>query len=356
MRILLLQMKRIGDLVLTGPAIADLRRRYPDAHLTLAVSESVRGLLPAFAEMNETLVFGKNAGASWWRIATGRWDATLDFTGNDRSALLAALSKARHRIGFTWMRKNRLRRLVYNRFVDSPVREAHTVDHYLHLLEGLDSHPSHRASALPPTGFALQIPAVSEAAVTKLLAEQGVVGPYAVVHPGSARKEKYWLPDRWATVICHLRSAGLAVALTGGNDSFERAHLAEIVARVQDDPAGSSPVPLLQFAGALDLLQLAALVRGARLVLSCDTAVVHLAAAFQVPQIALFGPTNPFHWRPRHANSVVLSAVQPEEPLTDFQPRMKGAPMDHLSTEGVIHATDSLLRPFHASSSFSISS
>ena len=77
--------------------------------------------------------------------------------------------------------------------------------------------------------------------------------------------------------------------------------------------------------------------------ISCDTAVVHLAAAFRVPQIALFGPTNPFHWRPMHDRAVVLSAAQPEAPLTDFEPRMKGAPMEQISTAAVIRATDCLL-------------
>ena len=77
--------------------------------------------------------------------------------------------------------------------------------------------------------------------------------------------------------------------------------------------------------------------------MSCDTGVVHLAAAFRTPQIALFGPTNPFHWRPRHERALVLSAAQPEAPLTDFQPRMKGAPMERISTEAVIRAIDALL-------------
>jgi ADP-heptose:LPS heptosyltransferase len=91
------------------------------------------------------------------------------------------------------------------------------------------------------------------------------------------------------------------------------------------------------------LISLATLVAGARIVVSCDTGVVHLASAFRVPQIALFGPTNPFHWRPMHERAIVLSAAQPDAPLTDFTPRLKGAPMELISTAAVIRATDSLL-------------
>jgi ADP-heptose:LPS heptosyltransferase len=123
--------------------------------------------------------------------------------------------------------------------------------------------------------------------------------------------------------------------LTGGSDPFEQAHLRAIE---QLAPAG-----LLNVAGTGSLLVLAALARDARLVVSCDTAIVHLAAAFATPQVALFGPTNPFHWRPRHARAVVLSAAQPGGPLTTFEPRAKGAPMDLISTEVVVRATDALL-------------
>ena len=114
-------------------------------------------------------------------------------------------------------------------------------------------------------------------------------------------------------------------------DEFERAHAASIGgAEVVTPP---------------DLLALAALVGRASLVVSCDTAVVHLAAAFQRPQIALFGPTNPFHWRPRHDHALVLSAANPDAPLRDFAPRMKGAPMERISTALVNGAIASLTNP-----------
>ena len=71
--------------------------------------------------------------------------------------------------------------------------------------------------------------------------------------------------------------------------------------------------------------------------------VVQWPAAFRTPQVALFGPTNPFHWRPRHERAVVLSAAQPDAPLTIFTPRMKGVPMERISTELVIGAIAQLI-------------
>src|SRR5947208_7734010 len=56
MKILLLQLKRIGDLILTTPAIAVLRKNFPDAHITLAVSNECAELLPAISNVDRVLI------------------------------------------------------------------------------------------------------------------------------------------------------------------------------------------------------------------------------------------------------------------------------------------------------------
>ena len=328
MKILVLQLKRIGDLILTTPALAALRSAWPDAHITLAVSEGCAALLPAILHVDGSIVLGSGRGfAPWQQALTGGFDVCLDFTGNDRSALLTALSRAAQRVTFEWVKKSRARALAYSRFVDSPVREHHTADHYLHLLRGLDLDATEAAYQLSLPTAALD--AAARACPTV---------PFAAIHPGSARAEKYWLPARWAEVIAHLhRAHGLPCVITGGRDDFERAHIAQIRAAL---PPG---IPLTDLSGQLDLCAFAAVLARARLVVSCDTAAVHFAAAFRTPQVALFGVTNPFHWRPRHERAVVLSAAQPDTPLTLFTPRMKGAPMEALSTALVIRASDALL-------------
>lgn len=327
MRILALQLKRIGDLILTTPALAALRAAWPQAHLALAVSEGCAALLPAIAHIDTAIVFGRGRGfAPWQQAIAGPWDFCYDFTGSDRSALAAALSRAKTRAAFAWVRRNKVRALAYSRFVDSPVRDRHTVDHYLDLV-------SAQGSMRDP---ALRIPAEAALRADELLRAGEIAGPFALLHPGTARPEKYWLAERWAEIADALRDRhGLPSVFTCGPDAFERAHAGDIRSRVRD--------PGFRIHHPPDLLALAALASRASLVVSCDTAMVHLAAAFRTPQIALFGPTNPFHWRPRHPRAIVISAAQPDAPLTAFQPRMKGAPMERVSTAVVIRATETLL-------------
>ena len=100
MKILLLQLKRIGDLILTTPAIAALRENYPDAHITLAVSNECAELLPAISNVDRVLIARRNLRdvAMVSSVAGKRFDYCIDFTRNDRSAFLTLLSGARRRV------------------------------------------------------------------------------------------------------------------------------------------------------------------------------------------------------------------------------------------------------------------
>ena len=98
--ILLLQLKRIGDLILTTPAIATLRRNFPDARITLVVSRECADLLPGISNVDRILLARRNLSdlALFLAVAREKFDYCIDFTRNDRSAFLSFLSGARKRI------------------------------------------------------------------------------------------------------------------------------------------------------------------------------------------------------------------------------------------------------------------
>jgi heptosyltransferase-3 len=154
------------------------------------------------------------------------------------------------------------------------------------------------------------------------------------VHPGSARAEKFWETDRWAAVIASAAKDRQTCVLTGGNSPMERAHLAEIKAHTR--------ARFIDLSGQLDLLALAAVIKRARLIVTVDSAPMHLAAAMQTPQVVLFGPTNPLHWRPRFAPALILQGGN-DAPITEFSPKQKAIPMNRISTEQVIDAMEALL-------------
>lgn len=331
MRILLIQLKRIGDLVLTAPALSALRATYPQAEIALAVAPTSAPLLSLLPQINTGIVLGRGRGfRPWQQILTGPWDLCFDLTGSDRSTLATAISRAKKRLTFASIQRSKVRATCFTHLVDSSVRDRHTIDHYLDLVATPDS-PTH-----PTTEPLLSLDSATRSAASSALAKLGILGPFAVIHAGTARPEKNWLPDRWAQVAKHLHQThGLISVLTGGSDPAEHAHLAEIISH--------APNAVVSLAGQLDLPTFTALLAQATICLSCDTAAVHLASAFHTPQIALFGPTNPFHWRPRHAAVQILSATHPSAPLTTFHPKMPGAPTDQISTTLVIDA----IAPLH---------
>ncbi|MEO8352259.1 MAG: putative lipopolysaccharide heptosyltransferase III [Chthoniobacteraceae bacterium] len=331
MNILLLQLKRIGDLILTTPAIGALRDKFPEATISLVVAPAVEGLLPAISGVDKVFVVrGKADDAlDWIALAWGKFDYCLDFTRNDRSSFLTLLSQAGKRITADHPNlRTKIRARSYNEFVESPVRSLHTVDYHLALLKPLGIHDASRA-------IRLDLPEATVEKAEQLLEEAAVGNEFVILHPGSARSEKFWDVDRWAQVIDHcVQERQMKCVLTGGRLPMERAQIAAIKSASRSD--------VMDLSGKTDLLTLAALVREARLLVTVDSAPMHFAAAWGTPQVVLFGPTNPFHWHPRSESALVLLGGF-EGPLTRFNPRQRAIPMNQISTQSVIDAMESLL-------------
>lgn len=331
MKILLLQLKRIGDLILTTPAVAALREHFPDAEMTLVISSECADLLPATSGVDRILMARRDLRdlGLFFAVAGKRSDYCIDFTRNDRTAFLAFLSRARKRIVSYRVRdQSKSRARLYTDFVDVRARDLHTIDYNLALLEPLGI----RDVSCP---LQLQLPQSAYEKADALRRNWNVNKPYLVLHPGSARKEKLWEGGRWAQIIERLgRDDDFDLVLTSGASKHEQAHIAAIKNETQQQ--------IIDLSGKTDLLTLAALIEQARLLVTVDSAPMHLAAATHTPQVILFGPTNPFHWRPKESPALILQGKSPE-PVTEFSPAQPRLPVSQISTEAVMSAMDLLL-------------
>jgi predicted lipopolysaccharide heptosyltransferase III len=330
-KILLLQLKRIGDLILTTPAIAGLGQNFPDAHLTLVVSNECAQLLPAISNLDRILIARRNLRdlGLFPSIASKRFDYCIDFTRNDRSAFLTLLSGARTRIASYRVRdQSKTRARLYTDLVGVRVRDMHTIDYNLALLEPLGV----RAAS---TGPQLNLPQTAHEKADALRRDSKITRPYLILHPGSARREKLWEPERWAELVERFgQNNDFDLVLTSGPSADEQAHVAAITKLTRKQT--------IDLSAKTDLLMLAALIAQAQLLVTVDSAPMHLAAATHTPQVILFGPTNPFHWRPRESPALILQG-RSGVPMTDFAPLRPRFAMSEISTESVISAMDSLL-------------
>jgi predicted lipopolysaccharide heptosyltransferase III len=330
LKVLLIQVKRIGDLILTVPAIAALRKDFPEADVSLVVAHGSRDLLPAIPGVDHAFVARGRVTdvAQWFALAKAKFDYCLDFSRTDRSAFLTLLSGAKKRLTYSTIRREPLRQLSYNEFVPSRVRFVHTIDHHLALLGPLGVHDSSRK-------IHLVLPTVAKNRAALVIAKHHLGDNFIVIHPGSARAEKFWMARRWAEVADRMIVlGGHRIVLTGGRSRLEQEHIARIKSNLHNRAVDLS--------GQLDLLGLAALLDRARLLATIDSAPMHLAGALGTSQVALFGPTNPFHWYPRASPAVILQAGNSGAP-GDFLPKQPRHPMKEISTEAVIDAMQSLL-------------
>jgi ADP-heptose:LPS heptosyltransferase len=238
--------------------------------------------------------------------------------------------------------RRRHRAWIYTDLISSSARDLHTIDHYV----DLSRFVGFSGSVPPPT---LELPESVSKAAAALLREIRLTMPFFVVHPGSARREKYWVAERWAEVIRYLcQRSQFACLFTGGRDRGELEHIQAIRKEVGE------AYPVFNLAGKIPFLVAAAAIRQSSLFLGVDTAAAHVASVFRRPELVLFGPTNPFHWHPRQPLGCVLRAGK-DDRYCPADPREPGRPMSDLSTQTVISAMEGLLSRLGEASKGSVS-
>jgi ADP-heptose:LPS heptosyltransferase len=302
-RLLVVRLERIGDLLMTLPALDALRRAHPAARITLAVGSWNAELARALPAVDEVEVLDapwlarERSGASLGRLIRTarswrhRFDAAINFEPDVRSNLLVGLSGSPCRIGFSSGGGGALLTTALPFDVT-----AHTTANCLRLVEALpggEQPPGatgdHAAGDAPgPIG----IPADARVRVDELLRAAGFDErvPLLVVHASGGRAIKQWPPSRFGRVADLLaRRQGALVVLTG--TTTDRALVDEARREVT---AGR----VLDATGQLELPALAALIERARLVITGDTGPMHLAAALGRPVVAVFGPSDPVRYAP----------------------------------------------------------
>ncbi|MEW2431720.1 glycosyltransferase family 9 protein [Micromonospora sp. NPDC047644] len=267
--ILVLRALGVGDLVTAAPALRALRAAYPSRELVLAAPGWLAPLVDLVGGVDRLV---DTAGLDRpLRVGSAPWMAVnLHGRGPQSHRLLAATRPGRL-LAFASPDAG---------CADGPRWDVdeHEVDRWCRLLSWYDI-PADRAD------LTLRRPAAA-----------GLPGGVTVLHPGSKIPAKRWPAERFAGLARALTEQGHRVLLTGSAD--ERA----LAARVAE-AAGLGPDAVL--AGRTDLGVLAALVADARLVVSGDTGVAHLATGYGTPSVVLFGPVPPARWgpppdRPRH--------------------------------------------------------
>lgn len=332
--LLVLQTAFLGDVVLTTPLFRALRRAYPQARLTLLTTPAARPLVEEDPHLDAIFTYDKKAreplSAVIRKVRAGRFDALVSPHRSHRSALIALASGIPFRVGYAESGFP----FAYHRRVRRDMR-LHEVDRILALLRGLGVEPEASDRVLC-AGYTPRETAQVEEILRGAGVEPGV--KLAGLCPGSVWATKRWLPEGFANVGKKLAERGYRPVIVGGPD--DRAVADEVAALI--GPAA------VNAAGRTPLKALAAWLDSFSIFISNDSAPLHVAAARDVPTVAVFGATTrSLGFTPFHARSRVVEASLPCRPCGLHGG--KSCPEGHfdcmrgVTPEAVLAACDELL-------------
>ena len=311
-RVAVFRALKLGDLLCAVPAIRALRAALPDSEVVLVGLPWAREFvarfdayldgfrpIPGWPGLPESAAQLDRVPGFLAEMQAEAFDLAVQFHGSGGlTNPLVALFGAKRTAGF-YVPDNY--RPDPDLFLPWPERGPE-VRRLLALIEFL---------GIPPRGADLEFP-LRDGDFEALRAAGGEElrpGEYVCVHPGASAPDKCWPAGHFAAVAEELARRGLRVVLTG---TAAEADLTRTV-------AGAMKAPALDFAGRTDLGAAAALLAGARLLVSNDTGVSHLAAALGTPSVVVFGASDPERWAPadssRHRVLRRCDGVGPREVL-----------------------------------------
>lgn len=300
MRILVVKLSSLGDIVHTLPAVAAVKRRFPESEISWAVGSDFAGILqnnPLLSGLIEidTKILRRGEGVPGKKfkaairqlrgLRNSDFDLAIDFQGLLKSASIAKVSRARHRYGFD---KENLREPASRVFLTERIRVRHrqnvifkNMDLAESSLRRFLSDPD-LALGREPLEFPVDIERVHDDEAEEIIGQDDT--GFALLNPAAGWSTKRWYPENYARLAALLQEAiGLRPIITTapGEKQLAESVIASCELRV------SAVTPSLK--------GFCALAKRATVYIGGDTGPTHLAVAVGCPVVGIYGPTE--WWR-----------------------------------------------------------
>jgi len=298
-RLLIRGTNWIGDVVMTLPAVASLRKTWPAARISILAKPWVAEIYRLCPDVDEVILFqepGRHAGIiGRLRLAAELrktpFDCAILLQNAIEAAILTRLAGIPLRAGYNSDGRGLL--LTHSVQRTKAVRQVHQIDYYLEMVKALGCMSAGR-------GVRLHLGGDYDAIAERLLTEYGIEAgqPLIGLAPGAAYgPAKKWFPERFAWVVDRLidDTGGRALLFGSGGDKESTTAVAR-----------SSRHGVIDIAGRTNLKEAIALIARCTLFLSNDSGLMHVAGALGIPTVAIFGSTNPVTTAPAGERSVVV--------------------------------------------------
>jgi heptosyltransferase-2 len=306
-RLLIRSTNWIGDAVMTTPAVRTIRKGFPNAHISLLAkpwvspvfesSEHIDRLLIYDGERRHKGFFGKFCLAR--DLKKYDFDAAILLQNAFEAALISFLAGIPLRIGYN----TDARRLLLTHAVPctNEIKKKHQTEYYLNILRGIGIGQDNR-------DLYLKLNQRDRFRAEKILLEQHLFLDDKIIgiNPGATYgPAKQWPLDRYARLADRIQAfAGVRVIIFGG--PADKSLGQKISQRMRHRPVDLS--------GKTSLGEAMALIERCNLFITNDSGLMHVAAALDVPLVAVFGSTNPAATGPLGSNSKVVQAAVPCSP------------------------------------------
>lgn len=300
-KIVIMRTDRIGEVLLSTVAIDAIKKSFPDSSVSFVTSEYSKPIVESRTDIDEVMTTDTMGKEGWFlksvRLASllrkKRFDMAIMLNPHKSLHLAAFLAGISQRVGY-----GRKWGFLLNRKItdERDKGRKHEVEYTMDLLRSLDVTLDDPKPLLP-------VDKEAEKEVRNLLVGKGIQSdrPVISVHPGSSNPAKIWPRERYSELIRRLKTELDCYVCILGSDE-ERIFAREIIV--------DSGVEVLNLTGALSLKELTALLKKSSLFVGNDTGPMHMAAALDVPVIAIFGRNtpgvSPTRWRPWGDKHVVF--------------------------------------------------
>ena len=306
-KILMVRLDHIGDLIMSSAAFTGLRERFPNSEIVLLANTGAKQLFANDPRIDKLLLFNwpwsfqkennrfsarklKELFGVISEIRRQQFDLFIDFRGDLRFVFLfAILTNIKTRVGNSRSGKTSLLHHVSDYDLSK-----HEVERSFDVLECFAITRSEIRPAIMLDS--------KEIAIIKELLRKEADGTFlktlAVIAPYSTQDIKSWPTQYFREVTAYLVSKDCTVVIAGTTGDAENAR--QIIQGLGNDA--------ISLAGQTSLKQLGALLSIANLVIGVDTGTLHLASCFDIPIIAIFGPTRSVEFRPYSPHTIVVDS------------------------------------------------
>jgi len=302
-RILLVRTDRLGDVILTTPAISAIRSYYPDAYLAMMVRPYAEAAVRGNPNLDDIIIYDKY-GSHKSIIASIRFamelkkrefDIVVIFHPTNRMHIISYLANIPRRIGYHQNFPSLLTDSIENTKHEG---RKHERDYNLDMLEVLDIKTYAKELYFPIDNEVKNF-------VSDMLLKRGIKNTerIVVIHPGASCASKVWPVERFAKLADKLIEIyGVRVIVIGGKDKRDLFCVESVRKFAQKD--------VIFAAGDFNIQQLGPLLQRAKLFISNDSGPVHISVAVKTPVVALFGRNqpglSPARWGPLGPKDVIM--------------------------------------------------